>query len=588
MKKFLLLAVACFAAIAANAATLYFENDANWDKVYCWYWSPNPAGNYPGPQVTETVTDNGHTYYVVSTGTATGGCIFTDGNVKAGGGDLSVVDKGIYNSKGFTGNTFGGGTVVIEKTVNLMGIDNDWNTGKPFTTTDNENWTISLANLSGKFKIKENATWWGYSGTIELDKEYVLSNDNAPDMSLTATDVTINFNTTTHTMKITGQGGVTPPVPPTEEKDLYFIGEWNEWDLATAKQMTRNGNVYTITLEEGTGGKWKINDGTWAYNFGAGETDLEAGVEGDAWFNSDNNFTAFTGKTTITFTLVAGSDTQGSATPSKVLVTGEGGGDPIEEVYTYGIHGQITGNENWETVNLTNENGAWTWTGNIVPGNFGIMPMVNGKQEGWISSPKGKENITEAGTYTTASTDNTNFVSTLEGKYTITFSPDQNTITFTVYQGEIEEVVTYGLRGQITGVSEWTDIAMTENTDGNWEVTLNCVPGLFGLKKMVNGSQTAWFSPTQGGLTWDVAPEGSVVSGENGNFELKDAAEYTFVYEPVNNYLGITAKGAGVEAVSAENAPAVYYNLNGVRVDNPQSGLFIEVRGSKATKVYVK
>ncbi len=37
-----------------------------------------------------------------------------------------------------------------------------------------------------------------------------------------------------------------------------------------------------------------------------------------------------------------------------------------------------------------------------------------------------------------------------------------------------------------------------------------------------------------------------------------------------------------------ENAPAVYYNLQGVRVDNPENGLYIKVQGKKSSKVYVK
>jgi hypothetical protein len=44
---------------------------------------------------------------------------------------------------------------------------------------------------------------------------------------------------------------------------------------------------------------------------------------------------------------------------------------------------------------------------------------------------------------------------------------------------------------------------------------------------------------------------------------------------------------AGVTAVAADdvNAPAVYYNLQGVRVNNPENGLYIRVQGNKATKV---
>jgi hypothetical protein len=40
--------------------------------------------------------------------------------------------------------------------------------------------------------------------------------------------------------------------------------------------------------------------------------------------------------------------------------------------------------------------------------------------------------------------------------------------------------------------------------------------------------------------------------------------------------------------VDNENAPVEYYNLQGVRVVNPQNGLYIKRQGNKATKVLVK
>ena len=42
-----------------------------------------------------------------------------------------------------------------------------------------------------------------------------------------------------------------------------------------------------------------------------------------------------------------------------------------------------------------------------------------------------------------------------------------------------------------------------------------------------------------------------------------------------------------IEAVD-NDAPVVYYNLQGVRVDNPSNGLYIRVQGKKASKVLVK
>lgn len=46
------------------------------------------------------------------------------------------------------------------------------------------------------------------------------------------------------------------------------------------------------------------------------------------------------------------------------------------------------------------------------------------------------------------------------------------------------------------------------------------------------------------------------------------------------------SNGAGIAGIAADsNAPVEYYNLQGVRVDNPENGLYIKVQGNKAAKV---
>ncbi len=53
---------------------------------------------------------------------------------------------------------------------------------------------------------------------------------------------------------------------------------------------------------------------------------------------------------------------------------------------------------------------------------------------------------------------------------------------------------------------------------------------------------------------------------------------------------GAVAPVGGVAGVVVDNqdAPAVYYNLQGVQVQNPSKGLYIERRGNAARKVYIK
>ncbi len=57
------------------------------------------------------------------------------------------------------------------------------------------------------------------------------------------------------------------------------------------------------------------------------------------------------------------------------------------------------------------------------------------------------------------------------------------------------------------------------------------------------------------------------------------------------SYIEVTTKGfSGVEnvTVSDENAPVEYYNLQGIRVSNPQGGIFLRRQGNTVTKVLVK
>ncbi|MDE7443376.1 MAG: hypothetical protein K2M65_04365, partial [Muribaculaceae bacterium] len=60
------------------------------------------------------------------------------------------------------------------------------------------------------------------------------------------------------------------------------------------------------------------------------------------------------------------------------------------------------------------------------------------------------------------------------------------------------------------------------------------------------------------------------------------------------SYWGDAPEGGntGVNGIVAdkvdENAPVEYYNLQGLRVANPQGGIFIRRQGSKVSKIYVK
>lgn len=42
------------------------------------------------------------------------------------------------------------------------------------------------------------------------------------------------------------------------------------------------------------------------------------------------------------------------------------------------------------------------------------------------------------------------------------------------------------------------------------------------------------------------------------------------------------------ETLIDENSPAQFYNLQGVKIDNPDRGLYIKIQNGKATKIIVQ
>lgn len=83
--------------------------------------------------------------------------------------------------------------------------------------------------------------------------------------------------------------------------------------------------------------------------------------------------------------------------------------------------------------------------------------------------------------------------------------------------------------------------------------------------------------------------EGEIFIGGKGSWQLPDdfagKVKMTVNLNDKNIKLEAETKQDSIEAIEAENAEAVYYNLQGVRVANPENGIFIKVAGNKVEKV---
>ena len=341
--------------------------------------------------------------------------------------------------------------------------------------------TVEKCNFGIKVVVAGTDTQTGWiasagDATVNVGTAMPLKVDGT-NFSLPAGDYSFSFDVAAMTLTVTNAGGDTPnpPTPPVSDaKDLYLVGDINGWDMP-GLPFTRVDNVYTIELEDGLTGQWKITDGEgWAYNFGAGAVQPTSGVEVDAYFDGANFESAFSGKTTVVFTLVEGSDVKDSSIPSKVMVTSEAVAEP------------------WPV-------------------------------EEWYVS----------------------------------------------VQGPFNEWLGEGVHPNAEGVAEISDLALN---DAGFKV------------KVYNGLADSWYCNGQAlALNTPTVVEGNVdtlmtVTG------LEAGAKYKVTFNVTDGTITVNTI-SGVEAISVSNGEAVYFNLQGMKVENPVNGVFVKVLDGKAVKV---
>lgn len=139
---------------------VYFQNTANWQKVYAYIWGDTGnAGQWPGNEVT-TKTDDGKYYVVTITNLSYSKIIFNNGNGTQTA-DLAIAENHIYTKDGDTGKTIGDDpTPDPTPTGNAVYFDNssNWSNVYAYTWKKNSNgstpWPgvkVSTKTADGKY-----------------------------------------------------------------------------------------------------------------------------------------------------------------------------------------------------------------------------------------------------------------------------------------------------------------------------------------------------------------------------------------------------------------------------------------------------
>lgn len=247
-----------------------------------------------------------------------------------------------------------------------------------------------------------------------------------------------------------------------------------------------------------------------------------------------------------------------------------------------------------ESNHFTEENGALT---QVIPdfyGDFKVVAFEGGPSWGlqWGSNGGKVENnvayeMVKDGENTMVAGDNMHYIN---AKVTITPDDLTNPTTVTILV-EAERVESGDEKWFLVGDAPFTWDFQTcpqfeKGENGVW--TLAYTGTVTDTFKVVKNGAWANSYSTKGEIALDTeyTLEGPADPIDN----MKPAAgpweNPTFTLTVGDNVkLKVTTEQGAIEDIEADNAPAVYYNLMGVRVDNPENGLYICKRGNKVTKV---
>lgn len=189
------------------------------------------------------------------------------------------------------------------------------------------------------------------------------------------------------------------------------------------------------------------------------------------------------------------------------------------------------------------------------------------------------------------------------------FNLEENILLISVpeYPGVSVEGAHYSVCGSIFGEDDFISEDMTKQKRGNWVLANKEVnEGIFGIsfKNKYNQSfgSISWFGAYSSTLEEDdenidengdvkvVLDTEIIMSNWDYRYLKISAGCYTFSFDPKKSTLLVT-KGksdSSVDEIETDMETPVYFNLQGMKVNNPESGIFVKVVNGKASKVLIK
>lgn len=402
-----------------------------------------------------------------------------------------------------------------------------------------------------------------------------LTTDNAQNFWIAAAGTyTVAFDAKASTVKVTWEQTVTPEPEP--EIVAYYLEAGYPNNTWGKTELTLKDGAYVFDDEykvEGEGYafciKGKYNDETKEDKWFGYEALTINAPEGVASKSGDNVGLA---QGSYTFSLDA-------KTMTLTIAKYEA---PVEKV-VYNLNFGNNDQNNWYTVALTEgEAGKWVLKGYKLTADKNMYISSSDSKEFYVSNAQknSEENSTvvagENACQLNAGETYQNFWMTA-GVYDLTFDPTAKTLTAVLEADEATITVYYD-----NTKSGWDVVYVHyfgQGTDSEW-------PGVECVFKAA--SESAMMRVASGVHEAEIPAHATGIIFNNGKNSTEEGAAQTETLVPMHGYSydqdGVIT--TGVEDIVVEGAEeVVYYNLQGVRIANPERGLYIRVANGKTSKV---
>lgn len=563
--------------------SVYFDNSkTNWNNVYFYTFSPEVCGSWPGVELQKNSDGLYEWNYEATSEPSFGGIIFTN-NQGAQTANLTFENNATYDINGKVGAELHSYTVYFDNS------KSNWDKVCVYT-----------------FSPELAGSWPGTELTANSDGlyEWTIESTTEP----TVGGIIFNNNNGSQTDNLTYEAGATynvngKVVGGDVETKIYLAGvitDWSTTDVAYKFTEVEDG-IYRLSVPTLSGDFKLVVNGNW---LGYTEAPL---VSGEPYVLYDPGYGQCILASDPAEDVVL---TYTEATKTLVVTYNTGKLEVPAAVYVFGT----LESGKWapqDAVEMNKEEGIFTIKGLKVQTEYGsagaYIAFTSVKDADWdvvnanrygaksanlevaFGTPVEFIFKTENNFVVVPTAPNENGVFTVD----IVMDFDNQVVTFTEVSEEQVEypelfLIAYEGEPQLSFADGVYSIVLPNITEDGWSIGNLEDMNVIAIKEDTEIKENNYFDVYY--VSYNTLFEGDWLS--TTDFTTDNKVKISLIgdvdafvpnsMKPIKMMIDTTV---GVEEIEANEAGAVYFNLQGVRVANPEKGMFIKVQGDKATKV---